>query len=81
MGRLVDVDRFKYAVTDYHTELVQIIIALELAKLSISDYSRAFDDSYSLLKSNVADKFTIYFFYFGSPQSVFYKLFSCWFIL
>ena len=41
--------------TDYHTELVQMVIALELADLSISDYSGTFDDSNSLLKSDVVD--------------------------
>ena len=42
-------------VTDYHTELAQMIIALKLADLSISDYSGTFDDSNSLLKLDVAD--------------------------
>jgi hypothetical protein len=42
-------------VTDYHTELVPMIFALELVDLSISDYSCTFDDSYRLLKSDVAD--------------------------
>ena len=55
MGRLFDVVRSNYVVTDYHNELVQMTIALELADLSISDYSCTFDDSYSLLKSNVVD--------------------------
>ncbi len=47
--------RFNYVVTNCHIELVQTIIALELADLSISDYSCTFDDSYSLLKSDVDD--------------------------
>jgi hypothetical protein len=42
-------------VKDYHIELLHMIIALELADLSISDYSCTFDDSYSILKSNVVD--------------------------
>ena len=50
-----DSSRSDYVVTDYHTELVQMVIALELADLSISDYSGTFDDSNSLLKSDVAD--------------------------
>ena len=40
--------RSSYVAADYHTELVQMVIALELADLSISDYSCTFDDSYSL---------------------------------
>jgi hypothetical protein len=47
-------------VTNYHTQLVQMIIAIELADLRISDYACTFDDSYSLLKSNVTDQFTDY---------------------
>jgi len=42
-------------VTDYHNELVHMIIAIELVDLSVSDYSCTFDDSYSLLKSDVSD--------------------------
>ena len=53
MGRPFDIARSNYVVTDYHNELVQMIIALELADLSISDYSCTFDDSYSLSKSDV----------------------------
>jgi hypothetical protein len=49
------VSRPKYVVTNYHTELLQMITILELVNLSISDYSRTLDDSYSLLKSDVAD--------------------------
>jgi hypothetical protein len=45
-------------VTDYHTELVQMIVAIKLADLSISDFSCIFDDSFSLLKSDVADQLT-----------------------
>ena len=55
VNRHVDIARSNYVVTDYHTEHVQMMIALELANLSILDYSCTFDDSYSLLKSNVAD--------------------------
>ena len=44
MGRPFDIVRSNHVVTNYHTELVQIIIALELADLSISDYSCTFDD-------------------------------------
>ena len=55
MGRPFEIARSNYVVTDYHSELVQMIITLELADLSISDYSCTFDDSYSLLKSDVAD--------------------------
>ncbi len=65
MGRPFDIDRSNYAVTDYHTEFVQMIIALEPDDLSISDYSCTFDDSYSLLKSTVTDKFTDYLFISG----------------
>ena len=38
VGRPFDIARSNYVVADYHTELVQIIIALELADLGISDY-------------------------------------------
>ncbi len=55
VGRPFDIARSNYVVTDCHNELVQMIIAFELADLRISDYSCTFDDSYSLLKSNVAD--------------------------
>ena len=55
VGRPFDIVRSNYVVTNYHTELVQMIIALELADLSISDYSYTFDESYSLLKSDVDD--------------------------
>ena len=55
MGRPFDIARSKYVVAHYHNELLQIIIALELADLNISDYSCTFDDSYSLLKSDNDD--------------------------
>jgi len=55
VGRPFDIARSNYVVTHYHTELVQMIIALELGDLSISDYSCTFDDSYSILKSDVDD--------------------------
>ncbi len=71
MGRSFDIDRSNYVVTDYHIELVQMIIALELDDLSISDYSCTFDDSYSLLKSSVIDQLTDYLFIFGSMQRAF----------
>ncbi len=44
MDRPFDIARSNYVVTDYHNELVQIIIALELADLSILNYSCTFDD-------------------------------------
>jgi hypothetical protein len=54
VGRLVDVARFNYVVADRRIELLQTITApLKLTILNISDYSRTFDDSYSLLKSDV----------------------------
>ncbi len=55
VGRPFDVARSKYVVTHNHTELLQIIHVLEVASLIISYYSCTFDDSYSLLKSGVAD--------------------------
>ena len=55
MGRPFDIARSNYVVMDCHIELVQMIIAMELDDLSISDYSCTFDDSYSLLNSNVAN--------------------------
>ena len=56
MGRSFHIARSNYVVTDYHIELVQMIIALERDDLSISDYLCTFDDSYSLLKSTITDK-------------------------
>ena len=67
MGRPFVIAMSNYVVTGYHTELVQMIFALELADLSISYYSCIFDDSYSLLKSNVVDQLTT--INFGSPQT------------
>ena len=55
MGRSFDTARPTYMVTDYHIELLQMKTVLELVNLSVSDYSCTFDDSYSLLKSDVAD--------------------------
>ena len=55
MGRPFDIVRSNYVVTDYRTDVVQMIIAHELGDLGISDYSCTFDDSYSLLKSDVDD--------------------------
>ena len=55
MSRPFDIARSNYVVMNSHIELVQMIIALEIADLSISDYSCTFDDSCSLLKSDVAD--------------------------
>ncbi len=55
MCRTFDFVMSKYVVTDYHAELLQMINVLDLANLRISDYSCTFDDSYSLLKSDVAD--------------------------
>ena len=45
MGRSFDIARPNYVVTDYHIELLQMKTVLELANLSISDYSCIFDDS------------------------------------
>jgi hypothetical protein len=55
VGRSFDIARPNYVVTDYHIELLQMKTVLELANLSISVYSCTFDDSYSLLKSDVDD--------------------------
>ena len=74
MGRPFAMDRSNYVVTYYHTELVQMIIALELDDLSISDFSCTFDDSYSLLKSIITDQFTDYLLIFGSLQRAFINL-------
>jgi len=62
MGRPFDSPRSNYAVTNYHTELLQMIIALELDNLNVSNYSLTFDDYYSLLKLDVTDQSTDYFF-------------------
>ena len=62
MGRTFDFARSKYVVTNYHTdELLQMIIALEQANLNNSNYSLTFDESYSFLNLDVADRFTGYF--------------------
>ena len=74
MGRPFDITRSNYLVTDNQKELVHNIIALELADLSISDYSCTFDDSYSLLKSIITDQFTDYLLIFGSLQRAFINL-------
>ena len=66
-------------VTDYHIQLVQLIIALKLANLNIPDYSCTFDDSYSLFKSDVVDQF-IDSFYRISVKGL-YTFISCWLIL
>jgi hypothetical protein len=55
VGRPFDIARSNYVAMNLLTELVQMIIALEIADLSISDYSCTFDDSYSLLKPDAAD--------------------------
>ena len=55
MGRSFDITMSNYVVTNYHTELVQMIIALELDALSISVYSCIFDASCGLMKSDVVD--------------------------
>ena len=47
---LFDSARSNYVVTNYHTELLQLIIPLELANLNISDYSITFDESCSSLE-------------------------------
>jgi hypothetical protein len=74
VGRPFDIDRSNYVVAYYHTELVQMLSALELDDLSISDYSCIFDDSYSLLKSIITDQFTDYLLIFGSLQRAFINL-------
>ena len=51
MGRSFDIARPNYVVTDYHIELLQIKTVLELANLSISDYSCTFDDYYTIIVS------------------------------
>ena len=70
MGRSFDIARPTYVVIDYHTELLQMKTVLELSNLSISGYSCTFYDSYSLLKSDVAD-YNLQFFLFGSLQRAF----------
>ncbi len=63
MGTPFDSVRSNYVATNYHNELLQMIIALELANLmNVLNCSLTFDDSYSLLKSDVADQFTNYLF-------------------
>ena len=71
MGRLFNFIRSNYVVAKHHTELLQVIIALEQANLTILDYSRTLDDSDGLLKSDVTDEFTVYLCYFGSLYRTF----------
>ena len=73
VGRPFDIVMPSYVVTNYHTHLVQILTAIELADLSISDYSCTFEDFYSLLKANVTDQFTNYLINLGSLQRAFAK--------
>ena len=70
MGRPFDFARSNYVVTNNHTELLQMKTVLELDNLSISDYSCTFDDSYSLLISDVVD-YNLQFFLVGSLQRAF----------
>jgi len=76
VGIRFDFARSNCVLTDYHSELVQMITALELTELSISDYSCALDDPYSLLKSDVAE----YFLLRVSVKGL-YKMISRWLIL
>ena len=71
MGRPFDSARSNYVVTNNNGELLQIITALELSNLDVSNYSLTFDDSYSTLKSDDTDQFTDYPRSFGSPHKVF----------
>ena len=64
MGRPFDSGGFSYVETNYCTELLQMMIAHELASLNVSNYSLTFDDSYSLLKLDVTDKSNILSFLF-----------------
>ena len=50
MDLLILLDPTIYVVANYHTELLQMIIALELANSNISKYSLTFDDSCSSLE-------------------------------
>ena len=71
MGRPFDYARSSYVVTNFHTKLLQMIIALELANLNVLNYSITFDDSRSLLKLDVTDQSTYCGFYFGALQRAF----------
>ena len=71
MGRPFDFARSNYVVTNYHNELLQMIIAPELANLNISDCSLTFDDSCSSLEikcDRSADRIS---FNFGPLQRAF----------
>jgi len=71
VGRHFDITRSNYVVSNYHTKLLQMIIALELVNFNVSNYSLTFDDSYSLVKLDVTDQSTEDLFYFGSLQRAF----------
>ena len=71
MGRSFDSARSNYVVTNYHIELLQMIIALELANLNISDYSLTFDDSCSSLEIKCYRSVDIISFNCGALQRAF----------
>jgi len=50
LGIPFDAARSNYVVTNYYIELLQMIIALELANLNISNYPLTFDGSCSSLE-------------------------------
>ena len=71
MGRPFEIAKSNYVVTNYHTELLEMRIALDLANLNMSNYSLTLMTLVVLLKSNVTDQFTDYPFNSGSLQKDF----------
>jgi len=79
VGRPFYIARSNYVVMNFHTELVQMIIAREIADLSISDYFCTFDDSYSLLKSDDVDYLTVFLVWVSAKGL--HNPISCWLFL
>ncbi len=77
MGRPFDIARSNYVVTNYRTELLQMIIALELANLNVSNYSLTFDDYilYSLEIRCYRPVYRLSFLFWVSAKGL-YKLIS-----
>ena len=80
-GRPFEIARSNYVVTNYHTELLQMIIALDLANLNILSHSLTFDDSCSSLEIKCYRTVYRLSFKFRVSATCLHKLLSCWLIL
>ena len=81
MGRPFNAARSNYVVTNYHPELLQMIIALEVANLNISNYSLTLDGSCSSLEIKYYRSVYKISFKFWVFAKGLYTLISCWLIL